>query len=140
MKNIPLPGTVTGWRLAVILIILSFFFYYSFLFDGINEEYYSKGFNFYIYKSDEKDIKVEAQIPKTVARFDARELLLTVLAQQEIRDLKILVSSREDLIFCTERPSIFSSCYQSSNVLKFGDFEPGEQKKTANVGDSRALE
>jgi len=129
MKNIPLPGTVTGWRLAVILIILSFFFYYSFLFDEINKEYYSEDF-FNFYKSDElKDIKVEAQIPKTIARFDARELLLIVLARQEIRDLKILVSSQEDLIFCTERPSIFSSCYQSSNVLKFGDFEPGEQKK-----------
>ena len=131
MKNIPLPGTVTGWRLAVILIILSFFFYYSFLFDEINKEYYSN-FNFY---RSEKDIKVEAQIPKTIARFDARELRLIVSAQQEIRDLRILVSSQvvssqeNLLIFCAERPSIFGSCYQSSNVIKFGDFEPGEQKQ-----------
>ncbi len=127
MKNVPLPSTIRGWNVAIILTLISFFLYYHFLFDKIITVYYDKD-NFKIFTSTTKTLEVTMIIPQSISRFDARELQLKVLAKETIEENVIVSIKTERLTFCNERPTGSSICYQGQGVLEFGSFAKGLPK------------
>jgi len=127
MKNIPLPSTIRGWNVAIILILISFFLYYYFLFDKIITAYYHKD-NFKRFTSTIENLEVTMLIPQSISRFDTRELQLTVLAKETTEKNVIISIKTEQLSFCNERPTSSSICYQGQGVLEFGSFVKGWQK------------
>ncbi len=127
MKNIPLPSTIRGWNVAIILILISFFLYYYFLFDKIITAYYHKD-NFKRFTSTIENLEITMLIPQSISRFDTRELQLTVLAKEATEKNVIISIKTEQLSFCNERPTSSSICYQGQSVLEFGSFVKGWQK------------
>ncbi len=127
MKNVPLPSTIRGWNVAIILILISFFLYYHFLFDKIITAYYHKD-NFKTFTSTTENLEITVLIPQSISRFDTRELQLTVLAK-ETTEKNVIISIKTELLsFCDERPTSSSICYQGQGVLEFGSFVKGWQK------------
>ncbi len=127
MKNVPLPSTIRGWNVAIILILISFFLYYHFLFDKIITAYYHKD-NFKTFTSTTENLEITVLIPQSISRFDTRELQLTVLAKETTEKNVIISIKTEQLSFCNERPTSSSICYQGQGVLEFGSFVKGWQK------------
>jgi hypothetical protein len=130
MNQLPVPRTVSGWFLSVLLILVSFIWYYNGgIFDKVNEQYYGNSSLPGLTSIGQDDFEVTVQIPGTISRFAARELIITVTAKKDVDDATILISEANSLVWlCAKGPAIFSGCEESQNFLEFNSLKAGEQK------------
>ncbi len=155
MPSLPVPRTRIGWMFSLLLIIVSFFIYYFWVFDCISDKYYQNFWHTQPYDS-QNNVSFELRVPAQLSPFVYRELLIRA---RNISDktvgpfsMTLFAGTMKDGEFCPYledgqfAPVLFCfapnnnsvGCNEGSNIIEFGEL-PAYGEIVRNVwvvGDS----
>ncbi len=78
MDKLPVPNTLKGWMYGFLLILVSFFIYYLWLYPGLERTYYGHYWTAEPYPIADSDLKIDVLTPRYIYSFVEREIKIQV--------------------------------------------------------------